>query len=113
MIRRAVYADVPQLRRLFTLLAAELEAGRALAYPVHTPDDLDSFTLWTARRLDVDPTFLCYLAEDVSGAAVGFLGGEICERALGTPHIFCAAHNRRVEELFFPRFDFKPEVRKK
>ena len=98
MIRRAVYADIPQLRRLFAMLAAELEAGRAVAYPVHTPDDLDAFTLWTARRLEVDPTFLCYLAEDdATGAAVGFLGGEICERALGTPHIFCAAHWLYIE----------------
>ena len=97
MIRRATYLDVPELRRLFVGLVAELEQARVVAYPLHTPEDLDAFTLLTARRVEADPTFLCYVAADESGMLVAFLGGEICERALGTPHRFCAAHWLYVE----------------
>jgi GNAT superfamily N-acetyltransferase len=92
MIRRATYADVPELRRLFTLLVGDLEALRPVHYPTHNPDDLDAFTLLTARRID-DPTLLCYVAlDDATGEAVAFLGGEIGQRALGQPRIFGAAH---------------------
>src|SRR4029453_808224 len=93
MIRRATYADVPGLRRLFALLVAELEAVRPVNYPTHTEDDLDAFTLLTARRLATDPTLLCSVAlDDTTGEAVAFLGGEIGQRALGQPRIFGAAH---------------------
>jgi GNAT superfamily N-acetyltransferase len=93
MIRRATFADVPALRRLFTALVADLEAVRPVAYPTHTVDDLDAFTLLTARRLETDPTLLMYLAtDDASGEPVAFLGGEIAQRALGQPRIFGAAH---------------------
>jgi GNAT superfamily N-acetyltransferase len=93
MIRRATYADVPELRRLFLELVTELEAARPVAYPTHNADDLDAFTLLTARRLQSDPTLLCYVAEDdASGELVAFLGGEIAQRALGQPRIFGAAH---------------------
>jgi GNAT superfamily N-acetyltransferase len=92
MIRRATYADVPGLRRLFALLVAELEAVRPVRYPEHIPDDLDAFTLLTARRID-DPLLLCYVAlDDATGEAVAFLGGEVAQRALGQPRIFGAAH---------------------
>jgi GNAT superfamily N-acetyltransferase len=93
MIRRATYADVPGLRRLFALLVAELEAVRPVNYPTHNADDLDAFTLLTARRIATDPTLLCYVAlDDATGEAVAFLGGEIGQRALGQPRIFGAAH---------------------
>jgi GNAT superfamily N-acetyltransferase len=93
MIRRATFADVPALRRLFTALVADLEAARPVAYPTHTIDDLDAFTLLTARRLETDPTLLVYLAlDDASGEPVAFLGGEIAQRALGQPRVFGAAH---------------------
>jgi GNAT superfamily N-acetyltransferase len=92
-VRRATYADVPGLRRLFALLVAELEAVRPVAYPTHNADDLDAFTLLTARRIATDPTLLCYVAlDDATGEAVAFLGGEIGQRALGQPRIFGAAH---------------------
>jgi len=93
MIRPAVFADVPGLRRLFTALVAELEATRPMPYPTHGPDDLDSFTLLTARRIEQDPTCLVYVAtDDETGELVGYLGGEISERAIGEPRVFCAAH---------------------
>jgi GNAT superfamily N-acetyltransferase len=93
MIRRATFADVPALRRLFAALVAELEAARPVAYPTHTIDDLDAFTLLTARRLETDPTLLLYVAvDDTSGEPVAFLGGEIAQRALGQPRVFGAAH---------------------
>jgi GNAT superfamily N-acetyltransferase len=91
-IRRATFADVPALRRLFAQLVVELEAARPVAYPTHTADDLDVFTLLTARRLETDPTLLCYVAADATGELVAFLGGEIAQRALGHPRIFGAAH---------------------
>jgi ribosomal protein S18 acetylase RimI-like enzyme len=92
-VRRATFADVPALRRLFAALVAELEAARPVAYPTHTIDDLDAFTLLTARRLETDPTLLLYVAvDDASGELVAFLGGEIAQRALGQPRIFGAAH---------------------
>jgi ribosomal protein S18 acetylase RimI-like enzyme len=92
-VRRATFADVPALRRLFAALVADLEAARPVAYPTHTIDDLDAFTLLTARRLETDPTLLLYVAvDDASGELVAFLGGEIAQRALGQPRIFGAAH---------------------
>jgi GNAT superfamily N-acetyltransferase len=91
MIRRAIFADVPALRRLFAALVVELEAARPVAYPTHTADDLDAFTLLTARRIE-DPTLLVYVALDDAGEPVAFLGGEIAQRALGQPRIFGAAH---------------------
>lgn len=94
MIRPARFADVPGLRRLFAALVADIEATRGpIVYPVHGPSDLDSFTLIAARRLEQDPTCLVYVAEDDdTGELVGYLGGEISERALGEPRVFCAAH---------------------
>ncbi|HSS55505.1 MAG TPA: GNAT family N-acetyltransferase [Gaiellales bacterium] len=93
MIRRATYGDVPGLRRLFALLITELEATRPVAYPTHNLDDLDAFTLLTARRIANDPTMLCYVAiDDATGECVAFLGGEIGQRALGQPRVFGAAH---------------------
>jgi ribosomal protein S18 acetylase RimI-like enzyme len=92
-IRRATFADVPALRGLFAQLVAELEATRPVAYPTHNADDLDAFTLLTARRIETDPTLLVYVAvDDATGEALGFLGGEIAQRALGQPRIFGAAH---------------------
>jgi ribosomal protein S18 acetylase RimI-like enzyme len=92
-VRRATFADVPALRRLFAALVVELEAMRPVAYPTHTADDLDAFTLLTARRLETDPTLLLYVAvDDASGELVAFLGGEIAQRALGQPRIFGNAH---------------------
>jgi GNAT superfamily N-acetyltransferase len=93
MIRPAVFADVPGLRRLFTALTAELEATRPQPYPTHGADDLDSFTLLTARRIEQDPTLLFYVAtDDATGELVGYLGGEVSERAIGEPRVFGAAH---------------------
>jgi GNAT superfamily N-acetyltransferase len=93
MIRPAVFADVPGLRRLYAALTAELAATHAVAYPAYGADDLDSFTLLQARRLVEDPTWLIYVAtDDATGELVGFLGGEVSERALGEPRVFAAAH---------------------
>jgi GNAT superfamily N-acetyltransferase len=93
MIRPAVFADVPGLRRLYAALVAELAATRPLPYPTHGADDLDTFTLLTARRIEQDPTLLLYVAtDDATGELVGFLGGEVSERALGEPHVFGNAH---------------------
>ena len=75
------------------MLVAELEAVRPVAYPAHIPDDLDEFTLITARRIENDPALLLYVAaDDASGEVVAFLGGEVGRRALGQPRIFGAAH---------------------
>jgi len=93
MIRPAVFADVPGLRRLFAALLAELEPTRPLPYPAYGPEDLDSFTLWLARRLEQDPAVLVYVATDEpTGELVGYLGGEVSERALGDPRVYGAAH---------------------
>lgn len=94
MIRAAVFADVPGLRRLFAALVAELEATRGpIVYPLHGPNDLDSFTLLAASRIGQEPSCLFYVAlDDDTGELVGYLGGEISERLLGEPRIFGAAH---------------------
>jgi GNAT superfamily N-acetyltransferase len=93
MIRRATFADLPALRPLFVALISDLEAMRPVAYPTHTVEDLDAFTLLSARRIEVDPTFLLYIATDeATDAPVAFLGGEIAQRALGQPRVFGAAH---------------------
>jgi len=92
MIRRATFTDVPGLRRLFAELTREVEASRAVAYPTHGAEDLDSFTLLTAQRVESDPTLLLYVATDDGGELVGFLGGEVSERAIGQPRYFGSAH---------------------
>ena len=93
MIRPAVFADVPGLRRLYAALVAELEATHAVKYPAYGPEDLDRFTLWAARHLEQDPTVLIYVVvDDDSGELVGFLGGEISERMMGDPRVFGSAH---------------------
>ena len=93
MIRPAGFDDVPALRRLYAALVAELEPTRPLPYPAHGAEDLDAFTLLTARRIEQDPTLLVYVAtDDATGELVGFLGGEISERAMGEPHVFGNAH---------------------
>jgi len=92
-VRPAVFADVPGLRRLYAALQAELATAYPVPYPGHASEDLDSFTLLAARRLEQDPTLLFYVAvDDDTGELVGFLGGEISERAIGEPRVFGAAH---------------------
>jgi len=92
-VRPAVFADVPGLRRLYAALQAEIAAAYPVPYPGHGPEDLDAFTLLTARRIEQDPTLLLYVAvDDQTGDLVGYLGGEISERAIGEPRIFGAAH---------------------
>jgi GNAT superfamily N-acetyltransferase len=93
LIRRAAFADVPALRRGFAHLVAELEAARRVPYPSYTADDLDAFTLLLAQRLEQDPTLLAYVAvDDETGDLLGFLAGELTQRRVGQPAIFCAAH---------------------
>src|SRR5262249_18720700 len=93
MIRPAVFADVPSLRRLYAMLQAELAAAYPVPYPSHGATDLDCFTLLCARRIDQDPTLLMYVAtDDETGELVGLLGGEVSERAIGEPRVFGAAH---------------------
>jgi GNAT superfamily N-acetyltransferase len=93
MIRPAVFADVPALRRLFAALTAEMTAAHPAPYPTYGPADLDSFTLLTARRIEQDPTLLFYVAtDDTTGELVGYLGGEVSERAIGEPRVFGNAH---------------------
>src|SRR5215467_6156259 len=93
MIRPALYPDVPSLRRLYAALQAELAAAYPVPYPSHGATDLDAFTLLSARRVEQDPTLLMYVAtDDDTGELVGFLGGEVSERAIGEPRIFGAAH---------------------
>jgi ribosomal protein S18 acetylase RimI-like enzyme len=93
MIRRATFADVPMLRRCFAHLVAELEAARRVPYPSYTADDLDAFTLLLAQRLEQDPTLLAYVAlDDETGELAGFLAGELTQRRVGQPAVFCAAH---------------------
>jgi GNAT superfamily N-acetyltransferase len=96
--RRATFADVPGLRRLYGALVAELEASQRIRYPTHDLATLDSFTLLCARRIEDDPAFLCFVAsDDTTDALVGFLGGEIAQRVLGAPTVFGAAHWLYVE----------------
>lgn len=93
IVRRAIFADVPALRIAFAHLVAELEAKRVVPYPTHDADTLDQFTLLTAHRVEHDPRLLLYVAlEDDTRALLGFLGGEVAERALGRPTVFGAAH---------------------
>jgi len=93
VIRPAVFADVPGLRRLYAALVAEIAAAHPMPYPTHGAEDLDSFTLLTAQRVEQEPRLLLYVAvDDATGELVGFLGGEISERALGEPRVFGAAH---------------------
>src|SRR5262249_41243086 len=84
------HAAAPGLGRLCAPLAAEPGATRGpIVYPAHGPADLDNFTLLTARRVEHDPTLLMYVAvDDDTGELVGYLGGEVSERAIGEPRLF-------------------------
>jgi GNAT superfamily N-acetyltransferase len=93
IVRRAIFADLPAIRIGFAHLVAELEAERLVPYPTHDAGTLDDFTVHLAGRIGVDPRLLLYVAlEDESRALLGFLGGDVSERALGYPTRFGAAH---------------------
>jgi GNAT superfamily N-acetyltransferase len=93
IVRRAIFADLPAIRIGFAHLVAELEAQRLVPYPTHDAGTLDDFTVHLAGRIGVDPRLLLYVAlEDETRALLGFLGGDVSERALGYPTRFGAAH---------------------
>ena len=93
IVRRAIFADIPAIRIGFAHLVAELEGHRLVPYPLHDAGTLDDFTVHLAGRVGVDPRLLLYVAlEDESRALLGFLGGDVSERALGYPTRFGAAH---------------------
>jgi len=94
IVRRAIYEDLPALRIAYAHLVGELEAERIVHYPQHDAQTLDDFVIHlSGRMLQGDPRLLLYVAlEDESRALLGFLGGDISERALGYPRRFGAAH---------------------
>jgi GNAT superfamily N-acetyltransferase len=94
IVRRAIYEDLPALRIAYAHLVGELEAERIVHYPQHDAQTLDDFVVHLAGRiLQGDPRLLLYVAlEDETRALLGFLGGDISERALGYPRRFGAAH---------------------
>lgn len=85
------------MRLAFAHMLRETDATGP-GYPVHDGRALDTFTVVCAHRIEHDPGLLAYVAlDDATGELVGFLGGEIAERVIGTPTRFGAAHWLFVE----------------
>jgi len=93
IVRHAIYADLPAIRVGFAHFVGELEAHQLIKYPTHDAGTLDDFTVHLAGRIGVDPRLLLYVAlDDDTHELLGFLGGEVCERLLGYPTRYGAAH---------------------
>lgn len=93
IVRRAIYEDIPAIRIGYAHFIAELEGHRLVPYPEHDDATLQDFTVLLAGRVGNDPRLLLYVAlEDNTRALLGFLGGEVSERALGYPTRYGAAH---------------------
>lgn len=95
-ILRAEVSHLPWLRHLFAALVGEQSTRFAPPYPVLDGEELDEFTRTLYRHLSGNPGFAAWLAA-VDGRAVGFLAGEIWERAIGKPHRYAAPHYLYVE----------------
>lgn len=83
----ASYEHLGWLRLLYARFAAEMPVD----YPEYTNEDLDNFVLVVAQKLRDDPNFGCFVAI-IGRRCVGFVGGELLTRPLGTPHAFAQAH---------------------
>lgn len=94
IVRRAIFPDLPAIGQAFAHLVAELESHRLVPYPTHDAGTIDDFLVHLSGRLmNSDPRLLLYVAlQDDTRALLGFLGGEVGERALGYPTRFGSAH---------------------
>ena len=87
IIRSATVADLPWIRRMWEALCAEGKAAHPHEYPLMDAEEGDRFTLMVYRHLTTNPAFRIYVAEDRQ--IVGFLAGQIVERAIGKPRLYC------------------------
>ena len=88
-IRLATIADLPWLRQLHTAFVAEVSQRQA--YPHMDDEGLDHWTVCVLHALKNDPTFFCFVAiEEVH--FLGYLGGGILTRLVGTPSRVATVH---------------------
>ncbi len=92
----ATVEHLPWIRVLFDRLVAEGKAKHLPAYPLMDAEESDAFTLAIYRHLTTNPQFGAWVAS-VDGEVIGFLAGEIAERAIGRPHRFAAPHYLYVD----------------
>jgi GNAT superfamily N-acetyltransferase len=95
-IRPATIADLPWLRLLFTQLIAHGVERFPSPYPSMDDEEFDNFTRAMYRQLTINPHFGCWVADD-GGTLVGFLAGEVWERAIGKPNRYGSPHYLYVD----------------
>ena len=90
-IRLATLQDLPWLRQLHGAFAEETTA--VSHYPGVDEVELDHFVTAFVLAFKNDPTFFCFVAvEDSTKTIVGYLGGSVLTRMIGTPHEVLTAH---------------------
>lgn len=80
-IEPATVMHLPWLRMLFVRMGAE----QAISHPQFDEEEYDNFIVLTARHLANNPNYFCFVAI-IGRRVVGFITGEICDRAVGKPH---------------------------
>jgi GNAT superfamily N-acetyltransferase len=93
-ITEARVEHLPGLLLCYTRLVEDGQAEHPTTYPAMDAAELDNFTLAILRNL-ANPVFRCWVAVDeTEGRArvLGFLAGEIQDRAIGRPHRFAVPH---------------------
>lgn len=85
-VRPAGYPELPAVQVLFARLTAErVEA----TYPLIDDEEQRRFLLEMANRVDQNHQgAFCLVAESGPGRLVGFITGQLAERAIGKPRLF-------------------------
>ena len=87
-VRAAAFADLPAIRQLYRDFVLAAPRG----YPVMDGDELDALVRALAAQFLAPTPIFCLLGAWSGERAVGFLGLEVGECAVGRPHRVVNAH---------------------
>ena len=87
-VRPAGFADLPAIRQLYRDFVLSAPRG----YPVMDGDELDALVRALAAQFLAPTPIFCLLGAWAGDRAVGFLGAEVGERAVGRPHRVVNVH---------------------
>ena len=87
-VRAAGFADLPAIRQLYRDFVLAAPRG----YPVMDGDELDALVRALAAQFLAPTPIFCLLGAWAGDRAVGFLGAEVGERAVGRPHRVVNVH---------------------
>jgi len=87
-VRAAGFADLPAIRQLYRDFVLSAPRG----YPVMDGDELDALVRALAAQFLAPTPIFCLLGAWAGDRAVGFLGAEVGERAVGRPHRVVNVH---------------------